>query len=86
MALTRNPNTSSTVAIGDVGYIRGGKFYRLFAATSSVEELGHDAPSGFEPLVVPESLIDTMTRKSYPLHTRNITLNGANARASLNTS
>jgi len=49
-----NPRSDKPVEVGDVGFIRWGKFHRLFNALLPAEDPSHaklDLPEGHEPFV-----------------------------------
>ncbi|KAH9950735.1 hypothetical protein B0H21DRAFT_685940 [Amylocystis lapponica] len=55
------PTKHGEVLIGDVGYMRNGRFYRLFNATRSAEDeinRRYGVPAGFKPLVFEDYLLD----------------------------
>ena len=49
-----SPVGCARIAIGDVGFIRRGRFYFLFSAGSSLGQriLGEDVPTTFEQLII----------------------------------
>lgn len=74
------------VNIGDVGYIRGGRFHLLFSAGLPLGNrvLGRDVPANFVPLDV-EPIFQDEPRKPGPLKTRFVKSSGVDAGASLDT-
>ena len=54
------PADYGRIAIGDVGFIRRGRFHLLFSAGSPLgeRELGKDVPATFEQLMVGEPVRD----------------------------
>jgi hypothetical protein len=67
-----------TVSVGDVGFIRYGRFFRLFNILLSEDHPTHErlgVPDGFEKLdLLPEADIRTLSRGNYRslgVHTNN---------------
>lgn len=71
------------VSIGDVGYIRDGRFYRLFNALlppgDSQNNFGE--PKGFQPLQLDEHAMMESTLSPGPMYSRSITNHGADVGA-----
>ena len=74
------PECRPAVSIADVGYIRNGRFCRLFNASLSeghpLNEFG--VPEGYEPLSVDERAMVERTLPPGPMFSRSITSQGAN--------
>lgn len=56
------PEESGEVLIGDVGFVREGRFRRLFNAMHTKDHPvnGGGVPDGFTPLVIHESMVETL--------------------------
>ncbi|THH30912.1 hypothetical protein EUX98_g3303 [Antrodiella citrinella] len=75
------------VNIGDVGYIRGRQFHRLFSAGCALGDrvLGRDVPEDFRPLdPLPIVIGRSEPRKPGPLATASVKVSGGEAGVSLN--
>lgn len=57
------PPATGPVRIGDVGYVRNGRFYRLFNSVLPAEDpvnARFGVPDGHEALLLPEHLLETL--------------------------
>ena len=83
------PETNARINVGDVGFIRRGKFHLLFSAGFPLKDrqLGDDVPSTFEPLNVDVKTLDFgLPREPDCLHTDSVRQFGVGAGASASSS
>ena len=74
------------IKIGDIGYIRQGRFHLLFSAAMPLgnRRLGEDVPSNFEPLDPGPIVVSDQPRRPGALHADYIELKGGMIDASSN--
>jgi hypothetical protein len=80
-----HPGPNDRVTIGDVGFMRNGRFWLLLRATCLRHELDDQVPEGFSPLTLSMSNLDTITQPACEVVSETVKLRSVSVGASLGT-